>query len=342
MKKNYIAVDFIPDHNWVFGKCFKESVSDKTAEWIIDGHDNCGKRKNKLSEVIRYSKYFAVGLKYFIIRKNVNMLLAYQQFYGIIFAYLCNLFHVKKSFKLVVMTFIYNPKNGKIGKVYDKFIRYAVESDYIDKIICFSKTECEEYKKYFNTNANKFTYTLLGKAGHRLSADVNESSYIVSAGRSNRDYKFLIESLKDTDYQVKIVSDTVPTELKNGLPSNIEVLENCFGKDYLEVLIHAKLVVIPLENEVISSGQLVLIQAMEAGIPVIVLGTKAMDDYIESGRNGFLLEKDKEALLDLVERLYGDKRYYESIANCARTAYSEKHTVEAMAGNIANIVAEIG
>lgn len=341
MKKNCIVVDFVPDSKWVFGENFIQMVSDEiNGKWIIDGYDACGKQQTIFDQIKRYFNYFWVGFKYFRIRNEVNVILSYQQFYGIIMAYFCALFHVKKSFKLVVMTFIYNPKSGFVGKIYDKFVRMAVESNYIDRIICFSKAECEEYKMYFNNAEDKFTSTLLGKGSHGLKKTV-VSDYIVSAGRSNRDYEFLINVLKDTDYQVKIICDCISDTIRNNLPSNIQILNNTFGNEYLDILVNAKCVVIPLFNENISSGQLVLIQAMEAGVPVIVLGTKALDEYIADGKNGFLLKKDKRQLLDTIEGLYSDEERYDEVSANAMKYYYENHTVEAMARSIAGIVNNI-
>lgn len=338
MKKNYIVVDFIPDSTWIFGENFIQAVSASVnGEWVVDGYDACGKQQTKLTQIKRYLNYFWVGFKYFLFRNRLNVMLSYQQFYGIIMAYFCALFHVKKSFKIVVMTFIYNPKSGFVGKIYDRFVRIAVESDYIDKIICFSKAECDAYKGYFKNSENKFTSTLLGKGSHGLKRN-RVDDYIVSAGRSNRDYEFLTESLKNTHYQVKIISDCVADSVKNNLPSNIQILDNTFGSEYLDVLVHAKCVIIPLLNEIISSGQLVLIQAMEAGVPVIVLGTKALDEYVSDGVNGFLLNKDKIELLDMLEKLYSDNTKYSEISNNAANYYLKNHTVEAMARSIADIV----
>ena len=341
MKKNYVVVDFVPDSTWIFGKHFIQAVSDDiNGEWMLDGYNACGKQQTVFTQIKRYLNYFWVGFKYFLFRKRVNTILSYQQFYGIIMAYFCALFRVKKSFKLVVMTFIYNPKSGFVGKIYDKFVRTAVESDYIDKIICFSQAECDAYKGYFKNSEDKFISTLLGKGSHGLKRTGTED-YIVSAGRSNRDYEFLVESLRDTGYRVKIISDCVAGSVKSNLPSGIQILDNTFGSEYLDVLVHAKCVVIPLLNETISSGQLVLIQAMEAGVPVIVLGTKALDEYITDGKNGFLLNKDKTELLDILEMLYSDSDRYNEVSNNAMIYYSENHTVEAMAKKIADIVKDL-
>lgn len=309
--------------------------------WIIDGYDACGKVKNKLSEMKRYGNYFTVGFRYFLKRRNVNTILSYQQFYGIIFAWFCKTFHVKKTAKVIVMTFIYNPKSGKVGRLYDKFVRSAVESVYIDKIICFSKQECKEYQNYFKTNADKFTFTLLGKQGHHLSAVEVDSPYILSAGRSNRDYAFLIEAMKDSDYQLKIVTDTLNDKLKSRITDNIQVYDNAFGMDYLNLLVRAKVVVLPLGNPDISSGQLVLIQAMEAGIPVVIMGSNTVEEYITHGENGFVIEKDKKQLEILLDKLFTDKDYYEKVSLHAKKTYQEKGTVEAMAINIAEIANQV-
>ena len=52
------------------------------------------------------------------------------------------------------MTFIYKPK----GRLYHKFIGYALSSTYVDKIICFSKEECKYYSDLFNIERKNLNF----------------------------------------------------------------------------------------------------------------------------------------------------------------------------------------
>ena len=338
MKKNYIIVDFKVESTWEFGR---EFCKYSNYNWKIDGYNNCGIITGKFTEVKRYILYFLIGIKYFLIRRRIGTMLSYQQFYGIIFAWFSRIFHTRKLCKMVIMTFIYKPKKGLIGKLYNWFIKYAVESIYIDKIICFSKSECQLYKQHFRTDEDKFIATSLGKKAHGFSIEESEEEYILSAGRSNRDYDFLIKTFEDTDYNLKIVADILTTQMKNISSKRIQIYDHTFGKDYFDILRHSRIVVLPLDNPNISSGQLVLLQAMEMGIPVVICGSNVMDEYIEDGYNGFIVEKDEQKLLKLVEQIWSDKGTYSKVSENAKRFYKEHGSVQAMAKNIAAIVDKV-
>ena len=68
-------------------------------------------------------------------RYSGKTLLCWQQFYGIAIAFFCRLFHLKKRFRLVIMTFIYKPRSGFAGRLFERFVRYAVTSDAVDRIL---------------------------------------------------------------------------------------------------------------------------------------------------------------------------------------------------------------
>lgn len=80
-------------------------------------------------------------------------------------------------------------------------MRKAVNSPALDKIVCFSSSEPAYYQSIFGTD--KFTYVPLGlgdlNRGGRIPQ--GEERFILAAGKSNRDYDFLVDALKDTPYQ---------------------------------------------------------------------------------------------------------------------------------------------
>ena len=133
--KNIILIDFPKKENWDFKNSLEEQTNLK---WEEEESVSNQRRKNKLSNIIRYLKYFIFPLKIFLKRKNYQNIVAWQQFYGVLYAFYSRLFHSKKYNKLIIMTFIYKEKKGLIGKIYYKFVKYAIQNEYIDKFICFS------------------------------------------------------------------------------------------------------------------------------------------------------------------------------------------------------------
>lgn len=113
MKENLILVDFVPETNWKFKNDLEKRTGVNYKVIIEDTHNLQG----KLSGIIRYISYFIVPLKYMMKRNQIECIVAWQQFYGLIFAFWMRLFHVKKRNKLIVMTFIYKKRKGILERV---------------------------------------------------------------------------------------------------------------------------------------------------------------------------------------------------------------------------------
>lgn len=232
------------------------------------------------------------------------------------------------------MTFIYKPKRGKVGKIYDKYMRYIVTSKYIDKFICFSSAECNYYKTLFGID--KFVYVPLGIEPLDISDDeICDDGYIFSTGRSNRDYDFLIESLANTDNKVRIACGL--WQYVKQLPANVTLLHDCYGKAMAMEMAHCNCVAIPLKDLNISSGQLVILQAMQLGKPIIVTNSHGVTDYITDGDNGLLMEKTQASILGCLERISKDGEYKRMSEN-AKVTFLKKHSLKAMAENILNVM----
>lgn len=330
-KKNVILVDWIPKKDWNF----KILISKYTnVEWEVVAYKANGAQNNFFKKLFNtYLKQLYFSFKIFIKRENYNTLIAWQQFFGLIFAFYCELFKVKKYPKLIIMTFIYKPKKGFIGKVYYKFMKQCLASKYIDKVICFSKIEVEYYSKLFDIEKSKFEFCLYGIEKENDKNNESMQQYFLSAGRSNRDYEFLINSLHDSKYEIKIICDT----LENKKIGNVEILNNVYGEKYLTYLKKCMAVVISLDDENISSGQLVFLKAMELGKPIVITRSNAIEGYILDNYNAFIINKNKNELLDTLELLTTNKSEYDRISENAKQYFEEYLTYDKFVKSIAEI-----
>ena len=83
---------------------FVRGLEEATASpWEVELYPN-----NTTYGLRRYLKFFTVALHVVThpARYSGKTLLCWQQFYGIAIAFFCRLFHLKKRFRLVIMTFI--------------------------------------------------------------------------------------------------------------------------------------------------------------------------------------------------------------------------------------------
>lgn len=303
-------------------------------EWRVFSQKSNHLHAGIIAKFLRFFWYFIFPLKIVLCRKRYKQIIGWQQFYGLNFAFWCRLFHLKKTNDLTVMTFIYKRKSGVAGLLYHKYMNYIVTSKYIDHFICFAKEECQYYADLFGIDKQKFVYVPLGMSMSKYNGE-EDDGYIFATGRSNRDYDFLINSLVGTDFKCMIACDTYKRKV---CYKNITVLNDCYGDNMQAMMAKCHCVVIPLKNLKMSSGQLVVIQAMSLGKPVICTNSDGIKDYVVDGVTGFLIENQQNQLLSALNKLYDQVETYNRMSVNSLASYKNKFTEDAMYNRIADIV----
>lgn len=330
MKQNIVVIDFEPPESWPFINTLKHETGQ---EWTEKKCVSNQYRMGKIDNLKRYLRYFLYSFKIFSERRTYGAIIGWQQFYGIIIGFFSRFFHVRKLNPLYVMTFIYKPKKGLIGKLYYSFIRFSISSEYIDKIICFSSTEPDYYSNLFNISNDKFVYVPLGEDLDIPNIDVEKRHGVVSLGLSNRDYDFLIEVFKDLPYSLQIYADH-----DERIASNIRMSGEMLEDKVIDVLNEAELLVIPLQDKNISAGQLTALHAMQLGVPVVATDSDGIRDFIEDGKNGYLADNIIAIWKEKIDILLSDKSIWDKMSKSAKEMYIKKHTVASMARYIAEII----
>lgn len=313
----------VVDSDYIEGEDFTKGVEAAThKDWklLVKNNNN---RNNALTNLVRYAKYAVVPLGLFLNRNKYDSIIAWQQFYGLFFAFYCKLFKVKKNNKLFVMTFIYKEKKGLLGKLYRRFFDYVVHSEFIDGFSCVTTVECQNYSRIFELPIEKFHYVQWGLADYakKYEITVDESRFVFSAGRSNRDWPFVFEALGNSLYHGKMIC---AEGNYRGKYDNLEVLVNISDDEYYTQLAKSFCVLISVKDCSISAGQITLIQAMQFGKPVIMTQSDGLtNDYVVDGFNGLIVEKNKEAVLHALKRLYEDSILYSTLSENGRRMYEE-------------------
>lgn len=328
-KKNAILVDFEKKEKWTFQEALETATNMK---WNIEGFQSNQNHGSVIQNLIRYGKYFLYPLIVFFRRKQYANILAWQQFYGLILVFYFRIFGVKDVPTVSVMTFIYKEKKSILGKVYHWFVNFALQSGYIQSVFVYSESEKRYYSEIFNLPDTLFVSVDLGVEDRydEFCDDIHKGDYYVSAGRSNRDYDFLINAWSVQQVPLRIICDSVVPE-KN---TNILFLTDCFGDDYFRQLAGARAVIIPVQDENISSGQLVALHAMMLGKPLIVTQNVALEQYVEDVA-GFVIDKRNSDLSEALRKL--DKQY-DCISRCARKTFKEKYSLEQMGKTIGKVL----
>lgn len=333
-RKNLILVDFDSPDDWDFIAGLR-SHDPNSCTWDVKKSINNTKFFHTgLGNILRCMIYFLFPLALLPTAGRYGTIIGWQQFYGICLAFWQRLFHVEGRNRVVIMTFIYKKKGGIAGHIYHRFVRYALGSKSIESIICHSRHEVSLYTKLFGLKEGVAKFIPLGidcdksmtSTHPRRQKKEGETLQIFSTGRSNRDYGFLTKALAGTRYHARIACEwTAATD-----DANTEILHDCYGQQMLEAMMAADVVCIPLADAEISSGQLVILQAFQAGKPVIVTRNNGANDYINDGIDGFIIEKTKEALVAKLDLLDSNPALYREMSMNARRAFLEKYTSRKM------------
>ena len=142
--------------------------------------------------------------------------------------------------------------------------------------------------------------------------------YVLSAGRTLRDYDTLLRAAPAIPAPVVVVCgqqdlSDVP------IPDNIKVLRELDRAQYLDRLRDCAVVALPLQPTERSTGQVVLLEAMAMGKPVVTTRSPGTIDYVRDKENGYLIDPgDNAQLVHHCRTLLDDKNLRRRIGDAAR------------------------
>ncbi len=206
-----------------------------------------------------------------------------------------------------------------------------------DGVICYSRHEAERYAALFALGATRFVSIPYGLHVSDTSRAPDDSHpYVLSAGRSGRDYATLARAAALLPaVRFRIICDSLAPLSGIQFPANVEVLRSCVGGEYFDVLRRALLVVVPLTYEEISSGQMVLLQAKALGKAAIVTRTPTSIEYGEHMQDLFFVEAgDPQQLSEAIELLASNESLRSEMGRRASEQYREVHSMTAFARNL--------
>lgn len=316
--RNTVVLDFEPLRKWDFLEGVKKTTG---WEWDTSFCNAEGMSYTKLGHIRRIKMYFSYSFHLFQHRKEFGRMIAWQQFFGIFAAFYGAVFH-KAMPNIYLIAFIYKKRKGIAGKIYKHIIRKAFLHGGIKKAFVFSSNEPERYAKELDLPESYFVPETIGMRDRLSDFAVKDNGSYIAAGRSNRDYRWLKTAWQAAKgEQLVIVSDME----KQGRQGDICVRSDIKGDALFAMIAECHAVIIPLDDTGISSGQLVAIQAMMMGKPVIATENSGIREYIEDGVTGFVIPKTEEALQKAMQAL-ADRDIYEQMAKNARKRYEANYS----------------
>lgn len=223
----------------------------------------------------------------------------------------------------VILQFIMREKDESLpSKLKYLFMRWCFSSVYL--CVCSSRAECRYYQTVFGWPSAKLHYIPLHTDPRLLDRDGSKNEgFIMSAGRTFRDYGTLLAAFRQLDVPLRIVASRWNIG-ESDIPPNITIQYDIPGSDLMEMMSRCLAVIVPLEERRISVGQSVVLQAMTLGKAVIATRVNGTEDYIEHMKTGILVPpKDPDAIREAVALLLGDEGLRTRLGRSAKKRIEE-------------------
>ena len=249
--------------------------------------------------------------------------------------------------RIVLMPFIFTARqSGLVNRLRLAYYRFVTAR--VTCAIVHSTLEVARYQVLFRGTGATFVFVRWGTHVPPVAEILDQAGplpppgprpLVVAAGKSGRDYPSLAQAAARLPVDLAIICNDAGALGGVAASGHLAILADCFGRHYLLQLLRADIVAVPLRVSDISAGQMVVIQAMALGRPVIVTSTPTIGDYLEDGADALLVPRgDPAALEAAMRRLIDDPAFAAALGARARQAYVERFSGEA---HLAAVVAAV-
>ena len=173
-------------------------------------------------------------------------------------------------------------------------------------ILTNSSAEVEFMSRRFEIPECKLRFVPMYTTMQRPAREPLSAGYILSTGRSGRDWEILLRAAPQFVAPLHIIAGAAD-RLPSPLPDRVQVFREIPLEQAHAAMQKAAIVVLPLLPAERSTGQVVLFEALAMGKPVVATRVTGIIDYIRDGINGLLVDPgNATALAQKVNQLLQD------------------------------------
>lgn len=256
-----------------------------------------------------------------------------------LFGIIKTIFKIKKPKHIILELMLDQPKDDIRWKIKNFLQSYCFAS--VDVIFVSARSEIMTYSNRLGISEDRIKFLPFHTNIVNPEIVNGNRSYILSAGKTGRDYATLARAVEGLKVKVVVVSNR---NLVHGIdfPPNVEVHIDIPYEKYLYYLYNCSLVVVPLRKHLKSTGQVVFLEAMALGKPIIATSTTGTEDYIENGVTGILVSPgDSEGLRRAISEYIQNPSLYSAIALNAFEQVKDRHTFNAYTSIILNVAKDL-
>lgn len=317
--KKIVNVAEIASKDWTF-------LQDKMQNCEIEWRFYSSQPIKKLEHFIKTPRLSRLRACFLAVREakriNADLIISHMPQSTIWVAFFAILLNVR--IKHIAFTFNFTKLPKGIRR---EFIRFLFQ--HVDKMIVSTRAETFLYSSHFNLNIEQFDFLpwAMDKPIIDSKIPLVSGNYVCAVGGEGRDYRTLIESIKELEYKFVIVAR--PHNLVGlNLPDNVELFTNVSYDNFWNIINFSKCVLVPLENENINNGHISLVGSFALAKPILSSLATGTQDYVIHGYNGLLSKaRDIAGLKNNIQLLLNDHNLSNKLSLNAEATYEKNHNV---------------
>jgi glycosyltransferase involved in cell wall biosynthesis len=199
-------------------------------------------------------------------------------------------------------------------------LRFLLNQDV--RIMAQSLDELEYFREL--SKAIDIRYTPYCQDPLDVDAGAELGTYVFAGGHTNRDFNSLLRCAeRSPDLEFVIVASS-RSKITEPTPPNATLFFDLEQADFYRLMAHSRLVVVPLFENVGSSGQMVTLAAMQFGKTLVVPDFAVVQQYVEADITGFVYEHgDEHSLCEIIRAAWGDEDRLRAVGLAAQRRYQE-------------------
>lgn len=236
------------------------------------------------------------------------------------------LFTARPSRQIMTEVFIDAPQRNPLWRLKTLFYRILARRSI--GLLTNSSAEIASVARRYALDPGRLRYVPLNTNIEQPRREPAEEGFVLSAGRTLRDYDTLVAAARGTGVPITIIASRGDLQ-REPHPATIRVLREVSREVYLDHLRRCRLVALPLLPTERATGQVVMLEAMALGKPVVTTVSPGTIDYIRDGENGLLVPpRNPDALRAAIDRLWNDATLRRRIGDSAVRDMTERASAD--------------
>lgn len=248
-------------------------------------------------------------------------------------------------YKLVAVDPVLGQPSGFWGGVKARAERLLLSM--VDLFIFYHK-DTSQLESLYGIGAERICYVPFKINGYEtvLATTPSDEGFILSCGRSYRDYGTFCQALRDLPYQARILAPAEQASEHgtvfdfNSMPSNVTLItDDGSGRSWIDWIARSRLVVLPLlPNTLTTVGISACLVAMALGKCVIITDGLATRGILEQGEAVIVPPCDPAALRAAIIRACEDSAFRTRVASVGRAYALSLEGVDRLARDVFEMV----